>query len=78
MPPIVAGHEASRRNTPVAMQSGYYDDADLPPSAGIRGQYVNAGSRDAGPDRSDDNPYIRYRREQQRKADEAAAAAQRQ
>ena len=57
------------------MQSGYYDDGNLPHSAGIRGQYINAGSRDAGPDRSDDNPYIRYRREQQRKAEEDAAAA---
>jgi hypothetical protein len=55
---------------PPLVSSDYVQGLDaagnLPPSAGIRGQYINTGSKDVGPDTSQNNPYIRYRQEQDR------------
>ena len=45
---------------------GYDATGAMPPSAGIRGQYINTGSKDIGPDMSSHNPYIKYRKEQDR------------
>ena len=57
------------------MQSGFHEDRQLPRSAGIRAAYLNTGSRDAGPDTSEHNPFIRHQRERERVAAATAAAA---
>ena len=53
---------ASAHDTSSVVQSGFAEDRALPPSAAIRGQYINSSAKDIGPDFSENNPYIRYRR----------------
>lgn len=52
----------------VDVQSGFHSDVALPGyTAGVRGAYLNTGSRDVGPDHLN-SPYIRYQSEQARRA----------
>lgn len=57
------------------MQTGFYGDNSLPHSAGVRGQYMNTGSRDVGPDTSLHNPYLRYKKQQQEQYQLASSQA---
>lgn len=50
------------------VQSGFHSKAALPGyTAGVRGAYLNTGSRDIGPDLQN-SPYIRYKEDQDARA----------